>query len=211
MTSVQLKSSSLWVYHGDLPQHAYLQAKRIRLVAWDLETSGLEWARDRIATCQLYIPGVGVYVVRMQQQLPACLVELLESQDVTKVFHHAMFDLRFMAAHWKASPRAVVCTKIAAKILDPDRGEYGLQLLLERYLGRHIDKALRLSNWLAPELTVEQIQYAASDVLHLIDLFKVLEQRLTEQSRLGLAASCFHFLPTRVSLDLIGSGDIFVY
>ena len=49
-----------------------------------------------------------------------------------------------------------------------------------------------------------QRDYAASDVLYLHKLKIALEAILLREDRLALAQSCFDFLPTRATLDLMG-------
>ena len=63
---------------------------------------------------------------------------------------------------------------------------------------------LSLTDWGAPELTPEQLAYAASDVLHLHALWGKLEGLLRREGRLDLAEACFRFLPARGKLDLLG-------
>ncbi|HDZ80086.1 MAG TPA: ribonuclease D, partial [Roseobacter sp.] len=58
-----------------------------------------------------------------------------------------------------------------------------------------------------------QIEYAASDVLHLHKLRDALNQMLIREGRIELAQACFEFLPTRAQLDLAGwpETDIFAH
>jgi ribonuclease D len=138
---------------------------RVGIVAWDIETSGLDWRSERIGTCQLYAPGQPPCLVQLRGKLPERLRLLLNDPEVTKLFHHALFDLRFMAHHWKATPQNIICTKIAAKILNPSGKGHSLASLVGRYLNVTLDKRLQTSDWLAEQLTPEQIQYAVRDVL----------------------------------------------
>ncbi len=66
---------------------------------------------------------------------------------------------------------------------------------------------------MAKKLTKAQIDYAASDVLHLHKLRDVLNQMLIREGRIELAQACFEFLPTRAQLDLDGwpETDIFAH
>ena len=73
--------------------------------------------------------------------------------------------------------------------------------------GSRLNKQQQSSDWGAPELTPEQLAYAASDVLHLHALWARLEALLIRENRLALAESCFAFLPTRARLDLLGYDD----
>ena len=70
-----------------------------------------------------------------------------------------------------------------------------------------ISKQQQTSDWGAPELTPEQLAYAASDVLHLHALWEKLEALLRRENRLDIAEACFRFLPARGQLDLLGYED----
>jgi ribonuclease D len=74
-------------------------------------------------------------------------------------------------------------------------------------VGTDISKHQQQSDWGTPILTSAQLDYAASDVLHLHKLKTELESRLSREGRTTLAQSCFDFLPTRAQLDLAGWAD----
>ncbi len=88
--------AALVVARGDLPADFAEALACSPRVAWDVETTGLAWHHDRLATCQLFSGDVGVAVVSLSDVRPARLAALLENPSVEKVFHHAPFDLRFM-------------------------------------------------------------------------------------------------------------------
>ena len=195
---------------GDLAD-AFAVARRI---AWDIETTGLDWRRERIGTCQLFAEAVGAVVVSVGEDRPAALAGLLEDSTVEKVFHHAPFDLRFMVSAWQVSPAAIRDTKVASKILDPaaPNETHSLQQLVGRYLGVSLPKgAVRVSDWSASELTDEQVRYAAGDVAHLLRLLDVMEAALDASGRAELYVSCCGFLPARVTLELGDFPDVFAY
>ncbi len=143
----------------DIDESLLTRFRGSRYVAWDIETSGLEWSTDRIGTCQLHADGVGTVIVKSDGSAPDLLASLLGDPGVIKVFHHAPFDLRFMSSQWKVAPASVVCTKIASKLLCPHvpSEAHSLQNLLRVRLDVEISKAERTSNWLAPDLTPEQL------------------------------------------------------
>lgn len=200
------------VLHGDLTGDFYDRALAIGRVAWDIETSGLDWSTAQIGTCQVAIEDqVAVVVVGARQ--PKHLAALLEEESVQKVFHHAPFDLRFMAFHWKARPANIACTKVASKILNPDldSAEHSLKPVLQRHLGVAISKEQQVSDWLASNLTQEQIDYAAADVQYLIPLLDVLASDIQQVGQGRELAASFKYLPTRALLDIRGAGDVFAY
>lgn len=199
---------------GDLDVDFYTDALAADAIAWDIETSGLDWSKDRVATCQLALPDGRVRVVRVDMdRRPGRLVSVLEEATTRKVFHHAPFDLRFMMAAWGAAPRSIACTKIASKILEPtlDSSQHSLKPLLERHLGIEISKDEQVSDWLAPELSTDQVSYAAADVAHLLALEKHLVSRSKDAGLVDLLMASWRYLPARASLDILGAGDVFTY
>ncbi|MEO9191587.1 MAG: ribonuclease D, partial [Acetobacteraceae bacterium] len=101
----------------------------------------------------------------------------------------------------------VRCTKIAAKLVRTFTDRHGLRDLCKELLGVEISKQQQTSDWGAPELSAEQLAYAASDVLYLHALWARLEALLRREGRLALAEACFAFLPARARLDLLGYDD----
>ena len=67
------------------------------------------------------------------------------------------------------------------------------------------------SDWSVEELSKEQLEYAASDVLYLHELKGQLEEKLKKLDRFNLAQDCFNFIKTRAYLDLNGWPDIDIF
>jgi ribonuclease D len=197
----------------DLQDEFVAQALEAGTIAWDIETTGLDWRGDRIGTCQLLVPGVGSAIVQLGDRLPTRMADLLAQEAVMKVFHHAPFDLRFMAYQWEVRPANVACTKVAAKIIWPDLDgdEYSLKPLVHRLLDVDLDKSQQRSDWKRTVLTAEQVQYAAADVQHLLPLMEELRRYAVKESVLELINASFSYLPMRVALDISGAGDVFAY
>jgi ribonuclease D len=190
---------------------AFASAPRI---AWDVETTGLDWRRERLATCQLFAENIGVVVISLDGGKPDRLAALLEDPAVEKVFHHAPFDLRFMIRAWKAQPASIRSTKVASKLLEPEAANeaHTLQQLVARHLGIALAKGpVRTSDWSVPELTPEQLGYAASDVLHLPALLDVLTGALHKAGLTRLYDDCCAFLPAHSILEVGGYPDVFAY
>jgi ribonuclease D len=211
---MKTQNGSVRVQQDDLPADLAAAFGKANRIAWDVETTGLDWRQERMATCQLFAEGVGVVVVRTPGGYPGRLAALLEDPSVEKVFHHAPFDLRFMANAWGVQPTSIRCTKVASKLLTPDapNESHSLKHLVARNLGVSLTKgAVRTSNWTAADLTKEQLDYAASDVLHLLSLLDVLQANLEQTHLARLYDDCCAYLPARVSLELGGYPDVFAY
>ncbi|MCG8354676.1 MAG: ribonuclease D [Kiloniellales bacterium] len=184
-------------------------------VAVDTETMGLHVGRDRLCLMQL---SAGDGVCHLVQFLDPSfeapnLVALLGDPEVRKLFHFARFDLAVINHHLGVTCAPVYCTKIASKLVRTFTDKHGLKDLCRDLLGVDISKQQQSSDWGAPELTEEQLRYAASDVLHLHGLREKLDAMLAREGRSALAEACFDFLPMRAALDVAGwsEEDIFAH
>jgi len=183
-------------------------------VAIDTETMGLNPHRDRLCLVQLSAGDGSAHCVQI---IPPALggrgadcpnlKRLLEDTGVLKIFHFARFDVAALHAALGITVAPVVCTKIASKLVRTFTDRHGLKDLCKELLGLDLSKQQQSSDWGAPELTTEQLTYAASDVLHLHALWSRLKALLEREGRLGLAEECYRFLPTRGRLDLLGYED----
>ncbi len=190
------------------------------MVAVDTETMGLDPRRDRLCLVQL---SSGDGTAHLVQIVPPALgghgadcpnlKALLAEPGTVKLMHFARFDVAALFHGLGIIAAPVRCTKIAAKLTRTFTDRHGLRDLCRDLLGVEISKQQQTSDWGAPELTPEQLAYAASDVLHLHALWERLEALLRREDRLGLAADCFAFLPARARLDLLGwdEPDIFAH
>lgn len=216
MRNYRVEDKKIIIQESDVSQKYYEKVLDREMVAWDIETSGLEWSEEEIGTCQLYTPDAEVVIIKVQKDNtsnpPERLKALISNDSVKKVFHHAMFDLRFMSYHWEVFPRNVACTKISSKLLDPrQEKDHSLQSLSKKYLNVELDKDEALSNWFSDKLREKQIRYAARDVIYLFEILDVLKEKLQERNLLSLAKACFDHIPTRVQLDIRGYDDIYTY
>ena len=199
------------LHRGDLPNlDAYKGS-----VAIDTETLGLNPHRDRLCVVQLS-PGDGtadVVQIAPGQTTAPNLVRLLIDPTVVKIFHFARFDVAVLAKTFGVTVAPVYCTKIASRLTRTYTDRHGLKDLVKELLDVDLSKQQQSSDWAAETLTDAQLSYAASDVLHLHALKSRLDERLAREGRIGLADSCFRFLPTRAALDLAGwaEEDIFAH
>ena len=176
---------------------------------------GLQPHRDRLCVVQLS-PGNGdVDVVRIApgQRSAPNLQRLFSDPALTKIFHYARFDVALLRHALGIMVAPVWCTKIASRLVRTYTDRHGLKELVREQLGVELSKQQQSSDWGAETLTQAQLDYAASDVLHLHALKDKLDRMLERESRLGIAHQCFSFLPTRAQLDLLGwpETDIFAH
>ncbi len=184
------------------------------MVAIDTETMGLNPHRDRLCLVQLSSGDGNAELVQIVPESLGgrgadCpnLKRLLEDASVLKLFHFARFDCAALHHALGVTVAPVVCTKISSKLVRTFTDRHGLKDLCKELLGVELSKQQQSSDWGAPDLTPEQLAYAASDVLHLHALWAKLKGLLEREGRLDLAEECFRFLPTRGRLDLLGYED----
>lgn len=194
---------------GDLPPDWFLAAERSRYIGVDIETSGLDFVKDKMACIQFHIPDAGTIIVRRLDENPYYILAILKSIEVTKIFHYGWFDLHFLMRDYDIMVNKVADTKIAAKILDPKRElfkSHSLQGLVQDNFGVYLDKTLAVSDWFADTLSDAQLEYAGKDTEYLPALLSVLEGKLASISRNKLyrARAAYQYLPTKVALDLEG-------
>jgi ribonuclease D len=101
------------------------------------------------------------------------------------VAHAGEQDLQVLLRAAGAIPARMLDTQIAAGFLG--FGSPSLAKLVSDLLGVRLEKGARMSDWFKRPLTPEQITYAAADVLHLLDLRAVIEERLVAAGRLEWA------------------------
>lgn len=184
-------------------------------VAIDSETLGLKPHRDRLCVVQLS-PGDGtadvIQIDKGQKKAPN-LVRLLKDRSKTKIFHFGRFDIAVLLHTFGVETNPVFCTKIASRLTRTYTDRHGLKDVTRELLGIDLSKQQQSSDWAAETLTDAQLEYAASDVLHLHALRDQLAERLEREGRTKIARECFRFLPARARLDLAGweETDIFAH
>ncbi|MEQ3712781.1 MULTISPECIES: ribonuclease D [Lentibacter] len=199
------------LYKNDLPDGLDLGP----IVAIDCETMGLHPHRDRLCVVQMSSGDGHAHLVQVAQGQTTApnLCAMLTDPNVLKLFHFGRFDIAALQNTFGALTAPVYCTKIASRLVRTYTDRHGLKNLLQELLNEDISKQQQSSDWGADTLTKAQIDYAASDVLHLHKLRDKLDVMLAREGRDELAQACFRFLPTRALLDLEGwpETDIFAH
>lgn len=199
------------VYHhrGDLPEGLSFPNG----VAVDTETLGLSLVRDALCVVQLSAGDGNAHVVQLERPDYDCpnLKALLADPGVEKILHFARFDVAMVRRHLGVELTPVFCTKIASKLARTYTDRHGLKDVTREIIGVELSKQQQSSDWGAETLSQAQLDYAASDVLHLHALRDRLTAMLAREGRLELARACFAFLPTRAALDLSGWADADIF
>lgn len=96
---------------------------------------------------------------------------LLTSPDTIKVMHSASEDIEVFKCWLGVKPAPLYDSQVAAAIIGKGFG-LGYRALVEHELGHELSKEASRSDWLARPLTPQQLDYAALDVLYLLDIYR---------------------------------------
>lgn len=198
-----------FLHKNDLPN----EIKFAKSVAIDSETMGLNIIRDRLCVVQISDGNGDAHLVQFEpgKYDAPNLRKILADENIQKIFHFARFDMAALQFYLKVEMKNVYCTKIASKLVRTYTDAHGLKSLCDELLGVDLSKKQQSSDWGNAIINEKQVDYAASDVLHLHKLKLRLDEMLKRENRTEIFDACIKFLPTRVKLDLqgFGSGDIF--
>ena len=199
-----------YLHKGDIPGNLTFPS----IVAVDTETMGLNFSRDKLCLVQISFGDKNSHLVQVGGELgygAKNLKKLLKNKDIIKIFHYARFDVAMLKKYLGVLCKSIYCTKIASKLARTYTDRHGLKELCKELLNVEISKQQQSSDWGNSELSKNQINYAANDVLYLHEIKEKLDNILERENRVQLAKALFKFIPTRVNLDLLGwqNSDIF--
>lgn len=149
----------------------------------DAEFHGESSYYPRLAVLQVATPTRAAVVDATRVEVSR-LRPVLEGAGLM-VAHAGEQDLQVLLRSAGAIPAQMLDTQIAAGFLG--FGSPSLARLVGDILGIRLEKGARMSDWFKRPLTAEQITYAAADVIHLLDLRSVIEERLAAAGRLEWA------------------------
>lgn len=199
------------VHVGDIPANLTWSNR----IAVDTEAMGLNNHRDRLCAVQLSNGDGDAHVVHFPNanyEAPN-LAALLADTSREKIMHFARFDVAIVWNYLGVVMTPLFCTRTASRLCRTYTDRHGLKDLCKELLNIDLSKQQQSSYWGAQELTQDQVDYAASDVLYLHKLADELSVRLERERRLDIARDTMQFIPTRAALDLMGwaEEDIFAH
>lgn len=200
-----------YLHKGDLPSSVTFSGD----LAVDTEAMGLNNKRDRLCVVQISDGQGDAHLVQFAPGVYNApnLVALLTDTSRTKIFHFARFDLSIMRHYLGIRINPVYCTRTASRLVRTYTDRHGYKDICRELLGVDVSKQQQSSDWGNDTLTQDQVDYAASDVLHLHKLRAKLDIMIAREHRIELARACFDFLPYRAELDLAGweNEDLFAH
>src|SRR5215813_13354223 len=132
------------------------------------------------------------------------LGKTLEAAEI--IGHNLKSDSLWLARKCNVNLVKMIDTSSASRILSNGDSKLGNRLgeVADRYLGIELRKDRVRSDWGAPTLLAEQIQYAAEDVEHLHALKEKLDAELNAAGLMGIFRLEMNLLPAVVGMELIG-------
>jgi ribonuclease D len=121
------------------------------------------------------------------------LAQVLADPEIEVVMHAGRQDVAILRRAWRTDVNNIFDTQIAAGF-GGLRAQMGYGDMLNDVLGIRVPKTASFTRWDKRPLTKEQVEYARSDVEHLLQLATALEERLDSQGRLEWAREECRFL-----------------
>jgi ribonuclease D len=158
-------------------------------IAVDIEADSLYHYYEKI--CLLQVSTDNKTFIIDPLALPGLreLAPIMADGLVEKVFHAAAYDTYCLRRDYGFSFRNLFDTHQAALLLGYEK--IGLSALLERFLGITHPKHPQRDDWSRRPLHPRQLDYAARDTHHLLELRDLLERLLREKNRLHWAREEF--------------------
>ena len=184
-------------------------------IAIDAEFHGLKLYRDEICLVQICDDKKNVCLVRPNPEtIPTNLKQLLTDPNVIKVFHFALSDVAFFKTSMDIDVSPFRCTKVMSKIIRTYTQGHGLKDLSLELLGHDLNKDQQQTNWAQNKLSNKQLEYAANDVLELIEIYRKLNDMIDKREPLSTGTTVCELnikaqavLPSLIDLLVHGYGD----
>ena len=108
--------------------------------------------------------------------------KLLLNKNILKVFHAGKQDIEIFFGLMGEIPTPIYDTQIAAMFCGLG-DQVGYESLVNNFLGLSVNKEHQFTNWLQRPLSKNQINYAISDVTHLINIFPLIRKAIKDNNR----------------------------
>ena len=198
---------------NDLSDELFDIYKNSNYLAVDTEAMGLIHGRDRLCLIQISNELKITTCIKLEinnNNDPEKIRNLFEDKNIKKIFHFARFDIAALKCNLKINTKNIFCTKIASKLARTYTNKHGLKDLIYELVNVELDKTSQSSDWGSEEeFSNNQMNYAANDVLYLIDAMKKLIIILEREGRYELAEKCFEVIPIHAELDIWKFSNIF--
>ena len=112
----------------------------------------------------------------------APVFELMKKKSLVKVFHACRQDIEIIKLLSGHIPFPIFDTQVAAAVCGYGES-VGYETLVNKIVGKELDKSSRFTDWSARPLSEKQLAYALSDVTHLRTIYQELKQKTEAANR----------------------------
>ncbi len=170
---------------------------RDRTIAVDTEADSFFHYYDKL--CLLQIAGkAGIFLIdplALPKDGLDSMKAIFADPNVRKVFHAADYDLYVLKHYGGIEVKNIFDTMVSAQLLGYPA--VGLGALVERHFDVKLSKDQQRTDWSRRPLRSAQMEYAACDVMYLVELVTRLERELKSKKRLAWAHEEFITLENR--------------
>lgn len=142
-----------------------------------------------LSLIQIAAPNLGVFIFDVdfyQERFNLHNLRiLLESLQIKKIFHDYRQDFEAIYYNLNVVLQNVFDTQIAEMFLHHNRDHSSYASIVESFLQIKIDKNFQNDDWSKRPLSVGQLNYAALDVIYLIQVYEKIVIILLEKNRLS--------------------------
>jgi ribonuclease D len=129
------------------------------------------------------------------------LWEVLNDPAIVKVFHSARQDLEIILQLSGNIPAPLFDTQVAAMVCGYG-DQIGYEALVFDITKEKVDKTSQFTDWSRRPLSSKQILYALGDVIHLVDVYLSLNERLKKKGRLDWVREEMNILTNPATYDI---------
>ncbi len=181
-----------WVASLDAFQRLVESLQPASRLAIDIEADSLYHYFEKVCLIQISTDCETFILDSLAVKDLRALGPIMADAAVEKVFHAANYDLFCLRRDYEFAFKNLFDTHVAAQLMGYE--QLGLDALLEKLLGISHSKRRQRDDWSRRPLAPEQLEYAAMDTHHLMQLRDLLERQLREKGRLAWAREEFESL-----------------
>jgi ribonuclease D len=153
-----------------------------KILAVDLEADSMFHYQEKVCLLQMAGNGENVVIDPLVVNDLSPLVPLFSDKDICKVFHGSDYDVRSLYRDFSIEINNLFDTQLASMFMG--ERETSLGAVVGNRFGVKLDKRYQKKDWSQRPLPNGMIEYAASDVFHLIPLARLLMDELAAKGRL---------------------------
>jgi len=153
-----------------------------KIIAVDLEADSMFHYQEKVCLLQMAGNGENVVIDPLEVNDLSSLAPIFIDKDVCKVFHGSDYDVRSLYRDFSIEINNLFDTQLASMFMG--ERETSLGAVVNNRFGIQLDKRFQKKDWSIRPLPDGMIEYAASDVFHLIPLARMLMDELEVKGRL---------------------------